>query len=290
MPCVTNQSHPGLSPTAGRTAFVFSGGAVHGASQIGMVRRLFEAGIYPDVVVGSSAGAINGCTIAADPCMANVDHLEKVWRNLADNAPISVGRMDVVKSILRRQSSFDTGAGMRKLVSSNKVIENLEDAKAEIHVSTTNTETSGVTWWTSGPVDQVVLASAAIPGVLPSVLLSDGVHHIDGGLVANVPVGYAAALPNVSRLVVLDVTGSVSCSPTWGAVTQLMAGLRAASTELVRREWELVPAATEVIHISLQHMSEGFSLDFSEVPELISQGWHAADIRLASDYALVYPN
>ncbi len=290
MPCVTNQSHPGLSPTAGRTAFVFSGGAVHGASQVGMVRRLFEEGIYPDVIVGSSAGAINGSTIAADPCMASVDHLEKVWRSLVDEAPISVKRMEVVRSILRRKTSFDTGAGMRNLIVSNKLLENLEDAKTELHVSTTNTETCGVTWWTSGPVDQVVVASAAIPGVLPSVLLPDGVRHIDGGLVANVPVGYASALPNVSRVVVLDVTGSVSSNPEWGAVTQLLAGLRAAATELVRREWELVPAATEVIHVGLQHMSEGFSLDFSEVPELIEQGWHAADIRLASDYALVPSN
>ena len=47
------------SPTSSRKAFVFSGGGTFGAAQVGMLRALFEHDIRPDVVVGTSAGALN---------------------------------------------------------------------------------------------------------------------------------------------------------------------------------------------------------------------------------------
>lgn len=53
-----------------RTAFVLGGGGLLGAHEIGMLRALSEAGIRPDVVVGTSVGAINGAFVAADPAGA----------------------------------------------------------------------------------------------------------------------------------------------------------------------------------------------------------------------------
>ncbi|HJY73868.1 MAG TPA: patatin-like phospholipase family protein, partial [Streptosporangiaceae bacterium] len=52
------------------TAFVLGGGGLLGAHEVGMLRALSEAGIAPDVVVGTSVGAINGAFIAADPAGA----------------------------------------------------------------------------------------------------------------------------------------------------------------------------------------------------------------------------
>src|SRR5258708_7666865 len=58
-----------LRGEAGRvqTAFVLGGGGILGAHEVGMLRALSEAGIRPDVVVGTSVGAINGALVAADP-------------------------------------------------------------------------------------------------------------------------------------------------------------------------------------------------------------------------------
>ena len=47
-----------------RTAFVLSGGGNQGVSQVGMLRALLERGIVPDVVIGTSAGALNGAAVA----------------------------------------------------------------------------------------------------------------------------------------------------------------------------------------------------------------------------------
>ena len=51
----------------GGTAFVLGGGGVLGAAEVGMLQALAEAGIRPDLVVGTSVGAINGALVAADP-------------------------------------------------------------------------------------------------------------------------------------------------------------------------------------------------------------------------------
>jgi len=68
-----------------RTAFVLSGGASLGAIQVGMLRALYERGIRPDLVVGTSVGAVNGAFIASHPptvaaAAAAADELAASWR------------------------------------------------------------------------------------------------------------------------------------------------------------------------------------------------------------------
>ena len=62
-------------------AFVLSGGSNLGAIQVGMLRGLHRAGIEPDLVIGSSVGAMNGAMIAADPA-DGADRLTDVWLSL----------------------------------------------------------------------------------------------------------------------------------------------------------------------------------------------------------------
>jgi len=61
------------------TAFVLGGGGLLGAHEVGMLRALSEAGIRPDLVVGTSIGAINGAFVAADP-LAAAARLARMWQ------------------------------------------------------------------------------------------------------------------------------------------------------------------------------------------------------------------
>lgn len=64
-------------------AFVLSGGASLGAIQVGMLRALYERALVPDVIVGTSAGAMNGAFIASRPqTVATAEALGDVWRGL----------------------------------------------------------------------------------------------------------------------------------------------------------------------------------------------------------------
>ena len=60
-------------------AFVLGGGGVRGAVQVGMVKALFEAEIQPDLLVGTSIGAITGAAIAAEPSASVVERLTEAW-------------------------------------------------------------------------------------------------------------------------------------------------------------------------------------------------------------------
>jgi NTE family protein len=61
------------------TAFVLGGGGLLGAHEVGMLRALAEAGIRPDLVVGTSIGAINGAFVAADP-QGGAARLARMWQ------------------------------------------------------------------------------------------------------------------------------------------------------------------------------------------------------------------
>ena len=63
----------------GPIAFVLGGGGVRGAVEIGMIRALFECGVHPDLVVGTSIGAINGALVAKDPTLGVIDTLLHAW-------------------------------------------------------------------------------------------------------------------------------------------------------------------------------------------------------------------
>ena len=61
------------------TAFVLGGGGLLGAHEVGMLRALDEAGVRPDLVVGTSIGALNGVLVAADPVGAAA-RLSRMWQ------------------------------------------------------------------------------------------------------------------------------------------------------------------------------------------------------------------
>src|SRR5206468_7167137 len=86
--------HPSVSSTVmaertgrrrGKVAFVLGGGGHMGAHEVGMLGALLERGVVPDLVVGTSVGALNGAAVAADPTTESVERLERAWVNLGQD-------------------------------------------------------------------------------------------------------------------------------------------------------------------------------------------------------------
>jgi NTE family protein len=76
-----------------RTAFVLAGGAALGAMQAGMVRALYERGIVPDLLIGTSAGALNAAFPASrPPTVATAEQLAAIWRGLRRSDILSLRR------------------------------------------------------------------------------------------------------------------------------------------------------------------------------------------------------
>jgi NTE family protein len=182
------------------TAFVLAGGGSLGAVEAGMLRALVEHGERADFVVGASAGAINGAYFAAEPTPAGVSRLEAIWCGLKREHIFPFGLQNLLGMLWRREYLVESH-GLRKLLEGHLSYARLEDAAIPIHVIATDLLTGGEVVLSSGCAVDAVLASAAIPGIFPTVVI-DGRELVDGSVTNNTPISSAVKL-GADRIVVL---------------------------------------------------------------------------------------
>jgi NTE family protein len=173
-------------------AFVLSGGASLGAVEVGMLSALRERGIRPDVIVGTSVGALNGAWLAGHPD-APIEDLAEVWKGIdrGDVFPTDA-RRGLLALTGRRRSLIDEGP-LRELIDRHVVFDRLEEAPIPLHVVAVEVLTGRDVLLSSGPAVDSVLASAALPAVFDPVEI-DGVPYMDGGVGNNTPISHAVSL------------------------------------------------------------------------------------------------
>ena len=175
-------------------AFVLSGGASLGAIQVGMLRALYERGIVPDFVVGTSVGAVNGAFIASRPKTAEtVDALGDIWRGLRRGQVFPLNPLTGLLGFVGSRDHLVPDSGLRRLVSRHLDVERLEDLPTPLHTVAVDVVTGEELRLSAGSVLDAVMASAAIPAVLPPVRW--GEHELmDGGVANNTPISHAVEL------------------------------------------------------------------------------------------------
>jgi NTE family protein len=177
-----------------RTAFVFAGGGSLGAVQAGMLRALYERGVNADFVVGTSAGAINGAFIASRPeSAATADELGELWRGVTRGQVFPLNPLTGLLGFLGNRDHLVPGSGLKRLVSRHLDRTRLEDMPLPLHVVAVDVVTGEELRLSHGPTLEAVLASAAIPAVLPPIEWEDR-ELIDGGVANNTPISHAVDL------------------------------------------------------------------------------------------------
>jgi NTE family protein len=184
------------------TAFVLGGGGLLGAHEVGMLRALSEAGIRPDLVVGTSIGAVNGAFVAADPDGA-AERLTDLWRGESLGVVFSETLLGRAVRLARSGTHLHAIEPLRKMLADKLPVEDFADLRLPFHCVAASIEHATARWFSRGPVVPAVMASCAVPGLLPPVEI-DGLHYFDGGLVDSIPVGRAVAL-GASVVYVLQV-------------------------------------------------------------------------------------
>ena len=174
------------------TAFVLGGGGVLGAHEVGMLRALGEAGIRPDLVVGTSVGAINGAFVAADPDRA-ADRLGQLWAGAHLQRAFSGTLLGRATRLARSGTHLHEIEPLLRMLESELPAKDFSDLRLPFNCVAASVEHASARWFTSGPLAPAVLASCAVPGLLPPVEI-DGEHFFDGGLVDSIPVGRAIEL------------------------------------------------------------------------------------------------
>jgi NTE family protein len=185
------------------TAVVLGGGGVVGAVQVGMLRALVEAGIEPDLVLGTSVGAMNGAVFAASPTAEAVAQLDTLWRSPDAREVFSAGPVRRLRQLMRTGVALHSADPLRRALARVVGIGRIEELPVHFECCAACVEDASEHWFDHGPLVQAVLASAAVPGLMPPVVV-DGRHYFDGGLVNSVPLGRALRL-GARRIFVLQV-------------------------------------------------------------------------------------
>jgi NTE family protein len=185
-----------------KTAFVLGAGDAGRDIEVGMLRALAEAGVQPDVIVGTSVGAINGAFVAADPDGAAA-RLGQLWQGAVLQKAFSENFIGRISQLVRSGTHLHAIEPLRKLLERSLPAAEFADLRLPFQCVAASIEGACATWFSSGPLVPAVLASCAVPGLLPPVELG-GSHYFDGGLVDSIPVGRAVEL-GASIIYVLHV-------------------------------------------------------------------------------------
>jgi NTE family protein len=167
-----------ISKTVG---LALSGGAARGLAHIGILARLEEAGLRPDYIAASSAGAIVGALYASGVSLPEMQEvaLTLKWTDLFSPWPTF--------------SSLLSSKGLARVLHKHCHVTRFEELQIPLAVVATDFETGASVAFTSGDLIPAVQASASIPIVLPPVRIGDR-YYIDGGVAQEMPVPAVRAL------------------------------------------------------------------------------------------------
>lgn len=176
-------------------AFVMSGGGNRGALEAGALLELMEAGIRPDLLVGTSAGALNAAFLAADPTPGGARRLADIWMHAKKDDFFPGGWFSMVGRFAQGHSLFPND-NLRRFAERNipAATRHFRDLKGvKLYTTAADLNTGRLYVWGDQPDASILdaaIASAAHPLAFPFVKYQE--HQlVDGGVVANVPVGLA---------------------------------------------------------------------------------------------------
>lgn len=178
----------GPAALARPVAFVLGGGGVHGAAEVGMLGALTDAEIAPDMVLGTSIGAINGAVYAADPGPSGMASLHRLWRDFDESGLLTDGMVARMRRLVTTGVAVHASEQLLDLF--DEALPHgiaIEDLQVAFSCVAGCIETAAAAWFDSGPLRARLLASAAVPGLFEPVEV-DGRHHYDGGLVDSIPL------------------------------------------------------------------------------------------------------
>lgn len=158
-----------------KIGLTLSGGGSRGFAHLGVLKAIDDLGIKPSYISGSSAGALVGALYCSGISPVEIGKIIKN-NGISGSLKLAFNRFGLF-SIERVQ----------KIILEHIPVNNFESLKIPLIVCTTDIKKGEATYFDSGELIKPVLASCAIPGIFSPVMI-DGVAHIDGGVVNNLPV------------------------------------------------------------------------------------------------------
>jgi NTE family protein len=268
-------------------AWSLSGGGNRGPIQVGAIRALFEAGIRPDFLVGTSAGALNAAFLATDPTPKGIDRLEQIWKNTTRADIFPEGWFTRVIRFITGADSLNSGDAVQKYIQKNipPGIETFGDLKLKVYLTTADLDDAQLYLYgddPTAPIVEAARASVALPIQWPPVMIG-GRQFVDGGIVANVPISVAID-KGADTIYALDLETTQPSTPVHGVYP---IALRALGVMLYQQLLHDIERAIQSGKVTLHHIYLGDILsgisneDFTHAAEMIDQGYQRTKDYLA---------
>ncbi len=253
-----------------KIAFVLSGGGSLGSVQVGCLEALMEYAIFPDLVVGTSVGALNGVMLAKNPTRDGVRHLKDLWLSLHAHGPFRDRGVRVLMRLLLAREFLFANNALRKLVCEFVADASFETLRVPALVVATTMETGQPAIFSQGALEPAVLASTAIPGVFPPIRIDD-VEYVDGAMMSN--CGLQPAYEHGARRIVVIEAPHILPDKGFGVLKPLARALSVSLMRLCYLEVELFSQRCLVVLLEPIVDLHRYSFnDFSKTETLMETG------------------
>ncbi|PKN59412.1 MAG: hypothetical protein CVU56_00790 [Deltaproteobacteria bacterium HGW-Deltaproteobacteria-14] len=269
-----NPTPTDLSALPRPVALVLSGGVSLGALQVGQLRAVAETGLTPDLIVGTSVGAINSLFMARDFTPERAHALAAVWRGLRREHIFGGVGLGSLLALLKGRGTLASSAGLEALIA-RELPRDRGELAIPAHVVAVELLSGQGVILSAGDLHRNALASAAIPSVFPPVTI-DGRLLVDGGLSANVPLLPAARL-GARTLIVLDAGYPCGLkTPPRGLVAGVVHAMTLALRSQVHAALPAVARECVVVYLPAPCPLSAAPHDFSRTAELMTTGYELA--------------
>ena len=269
-----------------RTAFVLVGGGWVGATQVGMLYALLEAGIWPDFLVGSSVGAFNAAYLAGHASLEGVERLADYWTSIRRRDLFPVELHAIIAGLAGRRNHFCDPLALRTIIlRAGLGFDLLEEAPVPTFPVAADLANGEAVALSTGDVVEALMASAAIPGLFPPVEIA-GRLLIDGSAVADGLLGAAEALG--ATTIYLLATAAPSDTVTSESALDVAARAMFLPAYRLAMATSTTLASKLDVHVLPPPAMAGHSLiDFRATPELIERSYLEARAWVADRHPVL---
>jgi NTE family protein len=256
--------------------FVLSGGASLGAIEVGMLRALYEHEVAPDLIVGTSAGSVNGAYIASRPTTPETAiELGQVWEQMSTLQVFTPNPVTAVLGLVGERDHLVPNAGVKHTLETYAQFTRMEDAPISFHVIATDVLSGEKVRISRGDAESAVLASSAIPGVFPSIEF-EGRRLVDGGVAENTPIADAVEL-GADPIYVLPTGGTCKLpAAPQGAIPMLVRALTLLINQRLAQDIERYSEQVRLVVVPPPCPDPVPAWDFGQAQRLIELGYRSA--------------
>jgi len=243
-----------------KTGLVLSGGGARGFAHLGVLKALNDNGLFPDVISGTSAGALVGVLYADG---YTPDEILKIMN--------TTSRLHYIRPTVPREGLLQI-SGIERILRENLRAKRFEDLKMPLFVTATDLNNGIATYFSSGELIKPVIASASIP-VLFNPVIIDGIHYVDGGVMDNLPI---KPIEGECSIIIGSFVNPVGYEKTVTSLVQI-----AERTFMLNMSKEVVEKAQKFdIFIAPHELKSYKILDPEKAVEVFEIGYNATTSKL----------